>query len=152
MPFIFHFMSLYFPLQIYFHKATKGSLQNTRQNNQTEMPKIACLHSHFPQKTLKISSLEEFNQLINIQPNWSCRPGRRSCCKNFTCRCNLFGTNCRCVKHPWAMFFGGDWQYVHNICPIFSQYFPNLFTIFAQYVHNICPICTQLQVAQAKKF
>ena len=93
------------------------------------------LHS-FPPKTLKISSLEEFDQLINIQPNWSCRPGRRSCCKNFTCRCNLFGTNCRCVKYPWAMCFGGRLAICSQYWATFSQYLPNLFTIFARYVHS----------------
>ena len=30
-----------------------------------------------------------------LQPHWSCQSNPAGCCKDYTCRCNIFGTNCR---------------------------------------------------------
>merc|ERR1711872_338070 len=49
---------------------------------------------------------ELLKRVFCIQPNWSCQTNTATCCEGFTCRCNLFGTNCRCQRMGIFQRFG----------------------------------------------
>ena len=82
----------YYPYHPYFSIAVNLSLPKNHGPSNSQIPQTADAQSPLTKPNTRINF---FFYKIFFQPHWSCQANPSGCCEDYTCRCNLFGTNCR---------------------------------------------------------